>query len=212
MWGNAVDDWVGRLAMGVVVATAGIAFAGEAWGSGFQLRENSASALGNAFAGAAASTEDPSIIANNPAGMIGLSGNQVSGDMSIIIPSAVFSGTGRTVARQPITGGNGGDAGGAQPVPAAYGFYDASPDLKFGLALTAPFGLQTQYDSDWVGRYQALKSNIATININRTSPIGSRIGSPSAAGRQYNTPVPSLPMLSTRRPSYTLPIRFCQVD
>ena len=75
MWGNAVDDWVGRLAMGVVVATAGIAFAGEAWGSGFQLRENSASALGNAFAGAAASTEDPSIIANNPAGMIGLSGN-----------------------------------------------------------------------------------------------------------------------------------------
>jgi long-chain fatty acid transport protein len=98
--------------------------------------------------------------------MIGLSGNQVSGDMSIIIPSAVFSGTGRTVARQPITGGNGGDAGGAQPVPAAYGFYDASPDLKFGLALTAPFGLQTQYDSDWVGRYQALKSNIATININ----------------------------------------------
>src|SRR5580704_12695788 len=90
MWGNAVDDWVGRLAMGVVVATAGIAFAGEAWGSGFQLRENSASALGNAFAGAAASTEDPSIIANNPAGMIGLSGNHVSGDMSIIIPSAVF--------------------------------------------------------------------------------------------------------------------------
>src|ERR1700722_15393542 len=166
MWGNAVDDWVGRLAMGVVVATAGIAFAGEAWGSGFQLRENSASALGNAFAGAAASTEDPSIIANNPAGMIGLSGNQVSGDIGIIIPSAVFSGMGLTAARQPISGGNGGDALGAQPVPAAYGFYDASPDLKVGLALTAPFGLQTQYQSDWVGRYQAIRSDIATININ----------------------------------------------
>src|ERR1700726_2054890 len=99
-----------------------------------------ASALGNAFAGAAASTEDPSIIANNPAGMIGLSGNQVSGDMNIIIPSAVFSGPGRTVAPQPITGGNGGDAGGAQPVPAAYGFYYSSPDLKFGRGLTASFG------------------------------------------------------------------------
>jgi hypothetical protein len=86
-----VGERCGRLGRtagnGVVVATAGIAFAGEAWGSGFQLRQNSASALGNAFAGAAASTEDPSIIANNPAGMIGLSGNQVSGDMSIIIPS-----------------------------------------------------------------------------------------------------------------------------
>ena len=74
----------------------------ESWGSGFQIRENSASALGNAFAGAAASTEDPSIIANNPAGMTGLSGNQVSDDMSIVIPSAVFAGTGFTAARQML--------------------------------------------------------------------------------------------------------------
>ena len=161
-----MDNRVRRLATGVVVATAGFGFDGEAWGSAFQVRENSASALGNAFAGAAASTDDPSIIANNPAGMIGLSGNQVSGHISIIIPSAVFSGIGLTATRQPINGGNGGDAGSAQPVPAAYGFYDASRDLKFGLALTAPFGLQTQYQSDWVGRYQALRSDIATININ----------------------------------------------
>jgi long-chain fatty acid transport protein len=154
------------LATGLAVAAMGLALAGEATGSGFQLRENSATALGNAFAGAAASIEDPSIIANNPAGMIGLSGNQLSGDFSIAIPSAVFSGMGFSAARQPITGGNGGDAGGAQPVPAVYGFYDASPDLKFGLAVTAPFGLQTQYDDDWVGRYQAIKSDIETININ----------------------------------------------
>jgi len=89
-----VDDWVRWLAIEIVVATTALAFFEEAWGSGFQIRENSASALGNAFAGAAASSEDPSIIANNPAGMIGLSGNQVSGDIGIIIPSAVFSGMG----------------------------------------------------------------------------------------------------------------------
>lgn len=135
------------------------------WGSGFQIRENSASALGNAFAGAAALPEDPSIIANNPAGMIGLTGNQVSGDIAIVVPSAVFSGMGFTAARQPISGGNGGDAGGPQPVPAVYSLYDASPNLKFGLALTFPFGLKTQYASDWVGRYQAIKSEIATSDI-----------------------------------------------
>jgi long-chain fatty acid transport protein len=135
-------------------------------GSGFQLRENSVSALGNAFAGAAASTEDPSVIANNPAAMIGLSGNQVSGATSVVTPSAVFSGTGMTARREPIRGGNGGDAGSAQLVPAAYGFYDTSPDLKFGLALTAPFGLTTEYNAGWVGRYQAIKSKIETININ----------------------------------------------
>jgi long-chain fatty acid transport protein len=37
---------------------------------------------------------------------------------------------------------------------------------EFGLALTAPFGLNLQYDSDWIGRYQAIKSGIETININ----------------------------------------------
>ena len=98
--------------------------------------------------------------------MTGLSGNQVSGDLSIIIPSAVFTGTGLTAARQPISGGNGGDAGNARPVPAAYAFYDLSADLKLGLAVTAPFGLKTQYNSDWVGRYQAIMSDIETININ----------------------------------------------
>jgi long-chain fatty acid transport protein len=156
----------GWAAAGIAVAAMGFFLAGEAWGSGFQVRENSAAALGNAFAGAAASTEDASAIANNPAAMIGLSGNQVSGNITAVIPSAVFSGSGLTAARQPISGGNGGDAGSAQPVPAAYGFYDAAPDLKFGLALTAPFGLETQYDSGWVGRYQAIKSDIETINVN----------------------------------------------
>jgi long-chain fatty acid transport protein len=159
---NVKARWV------VAALAAGIALvsAGKGWGSGFQVRENSAVALGNAFAGAAASTEDLSIIANNPAGMTGLSGNQVSGDLSIIIPSAVFTGTGFTAAQQPISGSNGGDLGSARPVPAAYAFYDLSADLKLGLAVTAPFGLKTQYNSDWVGRYQAIMSDIETININ----------------------------------------------
>src|ERR1700719_2341608 len=102
---GAVDLRPGLLAAALAAVGVGFVPFGEGRGSGFQLRENSASALGNAFAGAAASAKDPSIIANNPAGMIGLSGNQVSGDMGIIIPSAVFSGIGLTAARQPISGG-----------------------------------------------------------------------------------------------------------
>ena len=194
--------------MGVAVGTTALPFLGEAWGSGFQIRENSAPALGNAFAGAAASSEDPSIIANNPAGMIGLSGNQVSGDIGIIVPSAVFSGMGVTATRQPISGGNGGDAAGAQPVPAAYGFYDASPDLKVGLALTAPFGLQTQYQSDWVGRYQAIRSDIATININpnvayRVSDWLSIGGGPATqhAGAEFTNAINSTTVVHLANPS-----------
>ena len=69
---------------------------------------------------------------------------QLSGNLSVIIPSAVFSGMGLTTTKRPISGGNGGNAGSGQPVPAEYRFYDASPDLKLGLAVTAPFGLGTQ--------------------------------------------------------------------
>jgi long-chain fatty acid transport protein len=155
-----------RLAAGLAVAGASLAVDGDALGSGFQLRENSTAALGNAFAGAAVSTDDASIIANNPAGMTGLSGNLVSSDLSIVIPSEVFSGTTSNAVRQPIGGGNGGDAGGAQPVPSLYGFYDASPDVKLGLAVTFPFGLKTQYEPGWVGRYQAVKSELDIVDIN----------------------------------------------
>ena len=161
-----MDERLKRVAAIFAVAGTGIVPIEDALGSGFQLRENSASALGNAFAGGAVSTEDPSIIANNPAGMTDLSGNQVSSVLSIVIPSAIFSGMGLNVAHRPIGGSNGGDAGSAQPVPALYGALDGSPGLKFGLAVTTPFGLKSQYNSDWVGRYQAIKSDLEIININ----------------------------------------------
>ncbi len=34
------------------------------------------------------------------------------------------------------------------------------------LGVNAPFGLTTEYDSNWIGRYQAIKSKIETINVN----------------------------------------------
>ena len=38
--------------------------------------------------------------------------------------------------------------------------------MHFGLGINAPFGLQTQYDANWMGRFQAIKSKIQTINLN----------------------------------------------
>jgi long-chain fatty acid transport protein len=37
---------------------------------------------------------------------------------------------------------------------------------NFGIGINAPFGLVTEYDANWVGRYQGVKSEITTININ----------------------------------------------
>ena len=37
--------------------------------------------------------------------------------------------------------------------------------VSFGLAITEPFGLSTDYENGWVGRYYALSSKLVTIDI-----------------------------------------------
>jgi long-chain fatty acid transport protein len=146
--------------IGWSVALALLAVSGGAAASGFALIEQSGSGLGNAFAGGAASAEDASTVFFNPAGMSRLSDKQIVLAGHIITPSAKFSGTGASGTDM------GGDAGGSSFVPNAYFTMEMTPDLKVGLGVNAPFGLQTEYDSAWVGRYHAIKSKIETVNIN----------------------------------------------
>lgn len=130
--------------------------------SGFALIEQSASGLGNAYAGAAASAEDASTLFFNPAGMTLLPGKQLVVAGHLIKPSAKFSGT----VSPPIGGGQGGDAGSLALVPNAYFAYSLTQDVHLGIGINSPFGLKTEYDSSWVGRVQAIKSDMKTININ----------------------------------------------
>jgi long-chain fatty acid transport protein len=131
-----------------------------AMASAFALRENSATGMGTAHAGSASAANDPSTIFNNPAGMTRLSGNQVEAVASVIYPSIHFHGTGTA------GGGDGGDAGGANVVPAFYAMYDISPDWKAGLAVTTPFGLKTRYNGDWVGRYLGINTSVLALDVN----------------------------------------------
>ena len=38
--------------------------------------------------------------------------------------------------------------------------------LNFGVGVNAPFGLKTEYDDTWAGRFQGIKSDLKTYNIN----------------------------------------------
>jgi len=38
--------------------------------------------------------------------------------------------------------------------------------VYLGIGLSAPFGLNTEYDPGWVGRFQSIKFDIKTYNIN----------------------------------------------
>lgn len=145
--------------------------AGSAMGSGFALIEQSVSGLGNAFAGGSAGADDATTIFYNPAGMTRLDGQQVAAGVHVIIPAAKFNNEGSTHVLQPVTrvpllGGNGGDGGVSKGIPNLYHSVKLSPRLALGLGVNAPFGLATDYESGWVGRYHALKSDVLSVNLN----------------------------------------------
>lgn len=142
--------------------------AGAAHASGFALIEQNASGLGNAYAGAAAVAEDASTVHFNPAGMSRLPKRQLVVALNAIKPRVEFSGSAviYTPAPLPVGGGQGGDAGDWAWVPNLYYTQRLTPSLTAGLGLNAPFGLKTSYDPGWIGRYQAIESEVRTINLN----------------------------------------------
>lgn len=145
-----------KLLLGFVVFTA--PFAAQA--AGFALAEQSASGLGNSFAGAAAIAEDASTVFSNPAGMTYIEGTQAVGAIHFIKPSMKFNN------QSSVVGEEGGDAGSLAFVPNFYLVTPLSDEVKFGLGINVPFGLKTEYDKDWLGRFQAIKSELKTVNIN----------------------------------------------
>ena len=140
-------------------------FAGVAGASGFQLLEQNASGIGNAYAGSAAVADNASTIFFNPAGMTQLQSREVSAGVSAIHTSYKFSDTGSSVGNLAGTG-NGGDAGGWGFVPNGYLSWALTKDLYVGVGVSAPFGLKTEYGSQWVGAAQANMFDIKTVNIN----------------------------------------------
>lgn len=139
--------------------------------AGFALIEQSASGTGNAFAGAAATAEDASTIFYNPAGMSMLPGTQfaVAGhaiDLNLKFSNSGTSASAGGVPVGPISGDNGGQAGAVAFVPNFYLAVPLTDKWAVGLGVNAPFGLKTEYDSTWVGRYQGIETEVTSYNIN----------------------------------------------
>jgi len=134
--------------------------------SSFQLIEQSASGQGTAYAGAAAIGEDASTIYFNPAGMTRLSGSQIVVAGHVISPQADFTNNGSTDALGTSLTGKNSAAGDVGFVPNFYYVTELDNDIHVGVGVNVPFGLATEYDDGWVGRYHALTSEIASVNIN----------------------------------------------
>ncbi|MGO9446962.1 MAG: OmpP1/FadL family transporter [Thiobacillaceae bacterium] len=139
---------------------------GVSLASGFALTEQSASGLGNAYAGQAASAQDASTVFFNPAGMTLIPGKQLVLAGSLIDLSARFSNSGSTAAPLQALGDSGGDAGSLAFVPSFYYVQPIDPSISVGLGVNVPFGLKTEYDQAWIGRFLAVTSQVQAINVN----------------------------------------------
>ena len=135
---------------------------GTASAAGFQLLEQNASGIGNAYAGSAAVAENASTIYFNPAGMTQLQAREVSAGLSLVRPSFKFTNQGSI----PAGPSSAQDAGDWAALPNAYLSWALNKDLYVGVGMGAPFGLVTEYNRDWVGSAHSIKFDIKTININ----------------------------------------------
>jgi long-chain fatty acid transport protein len=140
--------------------------AADAEAGGFEIKEQSASSAGTATAGSTALGEDASNMFYNPATMTLIDRDQVMFSGQIFVIASDFdSRTARDATGGEIDG-NDSLENGAIPAASLFGVWGVNDRMWVGIGVTAPFGLSSEYDDDWVGRYNTQLSSIQTVDIN----------------------------------------------
>lgn len=147
--------------------------ASRAAASGYQLRDQSASGQGNAYAGISAGGSDISSMFFNPATLVRFNDNRLQLGLTEIMPSSrLQNGTATRPGLPPAVGPStisgptsSGNIASSATLPILYALWSVSDDFKLGLAVNVPFGLTTEYDPTWAGRYHAIRSHLETVDI-----------------------------------------------
>lgn len=162
-----------------------LALANQVQASGLQITEQSVTALGRAFAGGSLPNDDVSAVYYNPADMMLSQGMQAQVGMTFIgigmkadnagstmrLPANLGDvltkpGTAPVFVTIPNSGLGHDDGGEDNGVPNLSFAMDINERMRFGLGITSPFAVSTSYGKSWVGRYHAVDSELATIDIN----------------------------------------------
>lgn len=133
------------------------AFASTAYAAGFQLTEQSALALGRAYAGVGVDGTDVSGMYYNPATMTLHPGTQVQ-------LGAV--GVGLNLEYVGNDGSKENGRASEEVLPHGYISHQINDTTWVGLALTIPYGLATEYDSNWNHQELGTDAKITVINFN----------------------------------------------
>ncbi len=143
--------------------------------AGFASQTQSGSGLGNAYAGGAAVAEDASVVWYNPAAMTELQGSHIAGAIYLLNNNRDWNNRASTPAAG-VTLGQTANMSKTTVMPNFFYTRQINSNWHTGFALNTPFGLKTEYNQDWMGRYQGVGSDIETINLNfalayKVSPV-----------------------------------------
>lgn len=156
----------------LVLAAAVSAIALDATAGGFAVREQSTTAQGFSFAGAATSAAGLSSMYWNPAAVASMPGINTESHYSLILGHAKMTpttGSGVLTAGRPGTG----DIGIPAFVPSTYMNYQLNDQIYVGFSLNSPFGLKTKSDVYNAAQFYG-RSSKAT-NIVGTPTIGYKV-------------------------------------
>ena len=160
---NTVKHFTLKLA---AAATLSAALSSAAVAGGFMLTEQSVAGLGRAYAGAGIVGDDLSAVWYNPAGMSLLSGTAVQ--MGAVVADLDLEVTTNREATFD-NGRNGTKENGRKhgvPVPNMYLVHQIKDDMWFGLGITVPFGMATEYDNDWAAADKGMNAEVKVFDIN----------------------------------------------
>ena len=126
------------------------------YGGGFQLNEHGAKpmGLGGAFTAIA---NDASAVYWNGAGLSFLNGTNVLLGVSLIAPSTTFRGVSPSTKISYMKDQ-------VFYPPHFFASYKLSDDFSIGTGISVPFGLGTEWQPDWIGRYLAVKTDLMVFS------------------------------------------------
>lgn len=166
--------------LSALTAALWLGYGASSYASGFALIEQSASGQGLSYAGAAANTEDASVMWFNPAGLSFLDAPQAIAGVHYIHGKAPFTNEGSyiTSTGDPLYGKE--DDGAKQGfIPNLY-LTGKAGEFDWGVGFNVPYGSTVDYDQNWVGRYHAVYTETKTYNINPA--ISRKFGNWSVGG------------------------------
>lgn len=142
--------------------------------SGYKINEQSASGVGNAYAGRAAVVEDASVVFYNPAGMAFMEKAEISTGLSYVnVDARMKSGTSTSKYGNVSTENDGdfNDGGDFVPDPVIPFFYATSPvtdKIAVGVGVYVPFGAASDYEDGFIGQHFADKTLVQGVEVQPT--------------------------------------------